>query len=549
MLKHRRIFSVILAFSIIITSLFTAGIINASAKTSENGKMLKVSATKRDDGKRNNFMLPVELKSGITYSVTFDYYLSGSFTKSDNGANDFKVIAMKTNSANDDLKDSEGNYLLPDATAGRHSYNAEFTANQDYKSIGFTTRFYNINSLDIYVWNFKVKESGSNTNLATSEDWQKNEDTDFTIESIDYDSNIVGFDIPMYHMIAGNTWGGSSITLSNAADGDYTISFNYYNTKELNGDGYSFALNTNWVNNNTYRVDQKYLSKGLQTASLDFNWPSQNNLEIQFNLKNAEVYFWNVKLTKKGEDKNLIDNSALSASGINNGVGVEKTEYDESVFVNSANCVPELLGAQIRTGTAAADEQKIRIAFDFSNLQNAVDNNIAINEKGVIVVADDTSGGMTAEEIVNKAQPSNYITIDELSKDGKAYVTVSRNDVSAYGKRIAAVAYIKTAGGTYYSNTASKSVMGVMKAIFGNDKNLETEKISKDNINNTLNGLSDKVSLKESNPDAAYITDTFKGYTGYDNTTVTVTAKSDADIYADAKTITAATYFYVTQKR
>lgn len=544
MLKHRRIFSVILAFSIIITSLFTAGIINASAKTSENGKMLKVSVNYKYNA-RHNFMLPVVLKKDKTYSVTFDYYLSGSFTKSDNGANDFKVIAMKTNSANDDLKDSEGNYLLPDATAGRHSYNAEFTANQDYKSIGFTTKFWNLQSLDIYVWNFKVKESGSNTNLATSEVWQKEQDTDFTIDSIDYNSNIVGFDIPMYHMIAGNTWGGSSITLSNAAAGNYTISFDYYNTKELDGSGYSFVLNTNW--HGSYRVDQKYLSKGLQTASLDFNWPSQRDLQILFNLKNAEVYFWNVKLTKKGEDKNLINNNALSTNTKNTDDVIEKTEYDESVFVNSANCVPELLGAQIRKGTAAADEQKIRIAFDFSNLKNAVDNNIAINEKGVIVVADDTSGGMTAEEIVNKAQPSNYITIDKLSKDGIAYVTVSRNDVSAYGKRIAAVAYIKTAGGTYYSNTASKSVMGVMKAIFGNDKNLETEKISKDNINNTLNGLSDKVSLKKSNPDAAYITDTFKRYTGYDNTTVTVTAKSDADIYADAKTITAATYFYVTQ--
>lgn len=543
MLKHRRIFSVILAFSIIITSLFTAGIINASAKTSENGKMLKVSASNK--GTRNNFMLPVEIKNGKTYSVTFDYYLSGSFTTLQSTGNAFRVIAKKTNSVNEDLKDLGNNFLDPEATAGRHSYNAEFTANQDYKSIGFTTRFWNMDSLDIYVWNFKVKESDSNTNLATSEDWENESTTAFTIESVNYDGNIVGFDIPMYHMIAQGNWGGSSITLSNAAAGDYTISFDYYNTKELDGSGYSFALNTNW--HGSYRVDQKYLSKGLQTASLDFNWPSQRDLQIQFNLKNAEVYFWNVKLTKKGEDKNLIDNSALSASGINNGVGVEKTEYDESVFVNSANCVPELLGAQIRTGTAAADEQKIRIAFDFSNLQNAVDNNIAINEKGVIVVADDTSGGMTAEEIVNKAQPSNYITINELSKDGKAYVTVSRNGVSAYGKRIAAVAYIKTAGGTYYSNTASKSVMGVMKAIFGNDKNLETEKISKDNINNTLNGLSNKVSLKKSNPDAAYITDTFKGYTGYDNTTVTVTAKSEADIYADAKTITAATYFYVTQ--
>lgn len=543
MLKHRRIFSVILAFSIIITSLFTAGIINASAKTSENGKMLKVSASNK--GTRNNFMLPVEIKNGKTYSVTFDYYLSGSFTTLQSTGNAFRVIAKKTNSANEDLKDLGNNFLDPEATAGRHSYNAEFTANQDYKSIGFTTRFWNMDSLDIYVWNFKVKESDSNTNLATSEDWENESTTAFTIESVNYDGNIVGFDIPMYHMIA-NDWKTSSITLSNADAGDYTISFDYY-TKRLDATNGSFALNTNWVNNRTYRVDQKYLSKGLQTASLDFNWPYQNDLEIQFNLKYAEVYFWNVKLTKKGEDKNLIDNSALSASGINNGVGVEKTEYDESVFVNSADCVPELLGAQIRTGTAAADEQKIRIAFDFSNLQNAVDNNIAINEKGVIVVADDTSGGMTAEEIVNKAQPSNYITIDELSKDGIAYVTVSRNGVSAYGKRIAAVAYIKTAGGTYYSNTASKSVMGVMKAIFGNDKNLETEKISKDNINNTLNGLSDKVSLKKSNPDAAYITDTFKGYTGYDKTPVTVTVKSDADTYADAKTITAATYFYVTQ--
>ena len=542
MLKNRRIISAILCFSIILTSLFTAGIINASAKTSEDGKMLKVSASNKSN--RNNFMLPLTLKQGEKYTISFDYYLSGDFSSSKNLANAFRIIALKTNNGNDDLKDSSGNFLDPDATAGRHSYSAEFNATYDYTKIGFTSRTYNLESLDIYIWNFKVTKAGEKDNIATGTTWENTTLTTFEISLVDYDGSIVGYDLPMYHMVAQD-WKSSSVTLSNAAAGDYTVTFDYYNTAELDGASHSFALNTNYKNG--WHLDEKLLKQGLNKASVEFSWQSQGDLVLELKAKYAEVYFWNVKLTKKGESENLIDNSALSV-GMTDGLGVEKMEYDESVFINKADCLPKLLGAQIRVGTQAADEQKLRIAFDFSKLENAVTNNIDINEKGVIIVADNTATGMTAEEIVDKAIDSNYVKIDDLANDGKAYVTVSRNSIAAYGKRIAAVAYIKTDNGVYYSETASKSVMGVMKAIFGNDESLKTEKIEKTAVNNTLNDLLKKnVTLKKSDADAEYVGNTFKGYTGYDSAEITITAKSESDLYDDAKTITAATYFYVTQ--
>ena len=244
-----------------------------------------------------------------------------------------------------------------------------------------------------------------------------------------------------------------------------------------------------------------------------------------------KVYISNIKVTKNGDTANLVHSYFTPSSADY----ITVSAYDEATFIKGA--MPQVLGAKIKTDlTDVNAEQKLRIDVDFTNINEFAD----ITESGVIAVPANKAD-MTLSDILDT--DSNQQVTQDKEADGDAglvSVIVTRG-VSAYGKRIALVAYVKTATGIYYTDVISKSVMGVMKSIFSSNTNLATEGITADDITTAHRSIVENNIITGKNVNQ--ISEIFNGYTGYQGAEITINGGATDD-YENAKKITVATFFY-----
>ncbi len=137
---------------------------------------------------------------------------------------------------------------------------------------------------------------------------------------------------------------------------------------------------------------------------------------------------------------------------------VEKPEIDESQFV------PTVLGAKILKGAKPTDVQRIRINLDFSNIEKATEQEVIIEEYGIIWRTGSVENGeFTREQLINYG---NMVTREYTGGNiGIMKIAVNKATTS-YEKGVSIIGFVRDSNGNYYysEKIADKSVNGVMKA-------------------------------------------------------------------------------------
>ena len=137
---------------------------------------------------------------------------------------------------------------------------------------------------------------------------------------------------------------------------------------------------------------------------------------------------------------------------------VAKPEIDESKFV------PTVLGAKILKGAKPTDVQRIRVNLDFSNIEKATEQELTIEEYGIVWRAGSVENGdFTREQLINYG---NVVTREYNGGEVGIMKIAVNKAVTSYDKGISILGFVRDSNGNYYysEKIADKSVNGVMKA-------------------------------------------------------------------------------------
>ena len=327
MFKCKRIVSIISALCIVFTSLFSVSLMS-SAADSNSSKMIHA----KTDWVGRSFAKTIskdKLTSGAEYEVSFEYCV-----KATKNLDDRNYVAFKDeNKAFSEIKLLNGRN--DSKISFKYNGNADLKLNFYYKSID---KF-----AEVYVWDLKLTKKGSTENLLKDISWTGVTSIDassgFGVEEVEYDSKIVGFKNPMIHAVTDYNWKSFNKTVDNTKltkGNEYELSFEYYvkSENDLDGSRNSFVIKET---NNIF-AEEKLLLKGRNEHKVEFTYNSDKPLQPTFSYKstdeNAEIYVWNVKLVKKGDTVNLLEN--ISWGGVGDldaatGYGVEETEYKSEI--------------------------------------------------------------------------------------------------------------------------------------------------------------------------------------------------------------------------
>ncbi len=114
--------------------------------------------------------------------------------------------------------------------------------------------------------------------------------------------------------------------------------------------------------------------------------------------------------------------------------------------------LPVIEGGKVLANTTPVDDQKLRIDVNFSSIINAANHGIEIVEYGVAVMGAPSSG-VNVIELETRVKAGGEGVVSKTFEAGltpdilSAYVDVG---AANYGKRVALIAYVKTADGVYY---------------------------------------------------------------------------------------------------
>ena len=332
MFKFKRAISLVCAFAVLITSLFTMGIMSVSAAASQDhtvsdGKMLKIVSKKDADISVRN---AVDLVAGTEYTVSFDYSFSHAVNY---GANESRVKLLVATSLGGGTNDIPGNTVNPDVTAGIHNYTVTFTPSKAYKLLELRLIFNQSNDdLTTYIWNFKVTAKNSDQNLANAIFTVKvNKGTAdcFTSEVMDYNGVVTGETEGSYLKVTAphqNLSGDARVRYVTELkkDTSYTISFNYNfdvdmcksTTTDTNKrvkflvsateGGSASDLTDNEITDGSAILDYR---KGTHAYSITFT-PAKDYAAFEIMLKMRDVsqtkypeftaYLWDFKISENG---------------------------------------------------------------------------------------------------------------------------------------------------------------------------------------------------------------------------------------------------------
>ena len=460
------------------------------------------------------------------YEFSFDYFIGYDVKMAYGSTSTENTLVFKTQATVGGIKENASHWVI-NPGKGHHIQNLEVTSVGDVEVEIASKSRYSGQSYTIYFWNVKI------TNKETGKVYSNIMPSASTV--VDYDTNVLGFLIPMYKFDnTDKSWNTVDGTFYNLPNDTYTLKFDYYVSKDISLSTDKNTLKTllNWTNGGG-RKEETYASEsGVYSHSQEFTVDgNQLYFEVGANKKSGTdftVYIWNLRL----EDSH--GNAYYTYFKTNN--NVTEQAYDEEDMINTVGAMPVVLGAKIKTDLSKVDaEQKLRIDVDFTNINEFAD----IKEYGVIAVPANKAD-MTLSDILDTDSKQQVTRYKEADGDAGLVSVIVTRGVNSYGKRIALVAYVKTANGTYYTDVISKSVMGVMKSIFSSETNLATEGITADKIT-TAHSSIDKYNIITGKT-VDEISKIFKDYTGYGNTTPTIVVGNND--YENAKKITAATFFY-----
>jgi hypothetical protein len=462
------------------------------------------------------------------YTLKFDYYVSKAITLDSNSATNNRTF--KTKVGNNSSSNDGDEYITTTGRVTTYSRTFTTTGTTAYFEIG--ARRKSTNNFIVYAWNIRLEDDSGN-------EYKTFYSIGNSVTKMAYDPVLTQeYEKEMYTLDAKDeTWVTLSEIISGFKENDkITVSFDCYvdSNTELSGNSNSgkiFVFDTNITD------DQFITKNGYSRQSFDITYGTSGggDLKIEFKtcLKSGDafkVYISNIKVTINGADTNLVHSYFTPA---NTGY-LTVSAYDEATFIKGA--MPVVLGAKIKTDLSKVDaEQKLRIDVDFTNINEFAD----IKEYGVIAVPANKAD-MTLSDILDTNSSQQVTQHKEADGDAGLVSVIVTRGVNSYGKRIALVAYVKTANGTYYTDVISKSVMGVMKSIFSSETNLATEGITPDEITTAHSSIVKNDIITGKTVDQ--ISEIFKGYTGYQGAEITINVV--ATDYENAKKITVATFFY-----
>ena len=461
------------------------------------------------------------VSSGV-YNIDFDYYIAydGKLTTNENNNIFFKTQGYYVN--NDKHKDD--NAYISSTGKGHHTNRYTLSSNGAL-TFELATRTNKVQDVVMYFWNIKITDDQGN-------------EVPYSINISSkgtYNPAELGYRNPMYVFTnTASQWNTVEGTFYNLPNDTYTLKFDYYVSKDISLSTDKNILKTllNWKNGGGRKAETYASKSGVYSHSQEFTVDgNQLYFEVGANKKSGTdftVYIWNLRL----EDSH--GNAYYTYFKTNN--NVTEQAYDEEDMINTVGAMPVVLGAKIKTDLSKVDaEQKLRIDVDFTNINEFAD----IKEYGVIAVPANKAD-MTLSDILDTDSKQQVTRYKEADGDAGLVSVIVTRGVNSYGKRIALVAYVKTANGTYYTDVISKSVMGVMKSIFSSETNLATEGITADKITTAHSSIVENNIITGKTVDE--ISKIFKDYTGYGNTTPTIVVGNND--YENAKKITAATFFY-----
>ena len=573
------------------SSIATSNTTTTSFKHSVEDKMHRLAYDGTISSGVPNFKVAtaVNFTSGKTYNVTFDYYLDNTLTNFNSISsrlllyNGSTETTLQIDSKNIDLKKAEGLY----------SFNCTFTPGSDYTGLGF--RFQIVGDdlkkpVNLYIWNLVITEANApDTNLYNNF-WEiKARVNGCSQESLDYNASTVGMKTDQ--MVKFTTTDSSKIdnrilnTTNIFAGKTYTVSFDYYLSRDINGTNSKFVLYGYY--NSKYgapNLDAKLGSDGRPTGGTEAKpskqtagkghyeltfTPTIDFTGLQLRLAtymyqnqdvNVDLYLWNFKLVEKNTSINHIYNDWTVSDG--KGTVDNNLTYSEETLLQAIGAVPAIKGAKVLVPNTAAGQQKLRIDVDFSGTKSLHNQNLGINDYGVIIAKASSSttkdgmirayGGTEAVDIseLENITSGTKISLKNFGFDDEktAKFIINVGDINNYGKRVALIAYVATDRGTYYSfgdredavapdGLASKSVMGVIKSMFKDTgstvyRNIETA------YTDCLKDSGLKTALNKESLEKTYLQSLFEGYV----TGSTITTES-VD-YKNAKQVAAYMFYY-----
>ena len=279
---------------------------------------------------------------------------------------------------------------------------------------------------------------------------------------------------------------------------------------------------------------------------------------------NVDLYLWNFKLVEKNTSINHIYNDWTVSAG--QGTVDNNLTYSQETLLQAIGAVPAIKGAKVLVPNTAAGRQKLRIDVDFSGTKSLLNQDLGINDYGVIIakassstIKDDMVSSYGGNEAVDISALTNItdgtkISLKNFGFDDEktAKFIINVGDINNYGKRVALIAYVATTGKrTYYSfgdskdpvapdGLASKSVMGVIKSMFndtGSDVHGNIQKAyTRCSADETL-----KTALGNNSLETTDLSKLFEGYV----TGSTITTESED--YKNAKQVAAYMFYYAQQ--
>ena len=462
------------------------------------------------------------VSSGV-YKIDFDYYIAydGKLTTNQNNYIFFKTQGYydTNNKINDD------NAYISSTGKGHHTNRYTLSSNGAL-TFELATRTNKVQDVVMYFWNIKITDDQGN-------------EVPYSINISSkgtYNPAELGYRNPMYVFTnTASQWNTVDGTFYNLPNDTYTLKFDYYVSKDISLSTDKNTLKTllNWKNGGGRKAETYASESGVYSHSQEFTVDgNQLYFEVGANKKSGTdftVYIWNLRL----EDSH--GNAYYTYFKTNN--NVTEQAYDEEDMINTVGAMPVVLGAKIKTDLSKVDaEQKLRIDVDFTNINEFAD----IKGYGVIAVPANKAD-MTLSDILDTDSKQQVTRYKEADGDAGLVSVIVTRGVNSYGKRIALVAYVKTANGTYYTDVISKSVMGVMKSIFSSETNLATEGITADKITTAHSSIDENNIITGKTVDE--ISKIFRGYTGYQGAEITINVGATDD-YENAKKITVATFFY-----
>ena len=144
-------------------------------------------------------------------------------------------------------------------------------------------------------------------------------------------------------------------------------------------------------------------------------------------------------------------------------------EYDTSSYVeapeiDASQFVPTGLGAKILKSAKPTDVQRIRVELDFSNVEKAVEQNLTIEEYGIVWRAGSVEkGDFSREQLITYG---NIVSREYTGGDIGIMKIAVNKAATSYDKGVSILGYVRDSNGNYYysETIADKSVSGVMKA-------------------------------------------------------------------------------------